>query len=138
MRYWLLVRVYLIVISESTSESLFDNMNETKPKINFKVVDGSSTIELSTFEYAYRNLMVLLNDNIYLENFGECGGQGRCATCIIKVDGTNSLEGNDFDRNEKSTLKKLGITENNIRLSCQIPVTAVLQGTTIVIEQQPY
>lgn len=114
------------------------SINETKQHIHFKVVDCGNTTAITTFEHAYRNLMVLLNDNIYLENFGECGGRGRCATCVVKIDGTDTLLNNSFERNEKNTLKKTGIMADNIRLACQIPITPALQGVTIVIEEQSF
>ncbi|KDN56534.1 hypothetical protein FEM21_00370 [Flavobacterium seoulense] len=74
--------------------------------------------------------MFLLKDELQLESFGECGGVGRCATCVIK---TKGITGNSAikDRNEPNTLAQLGFDEDNIRLSCQIYITADLNAAEI-------
>lgn len=76
--------------------------------------------------------MFLLKDKIYLDCFGECGGMGRCANCIIKIDG---LSGNSIEKvkNEPVTLSKMGYEDENIRLSCQIFVSKDLDRTVIKI-----
>ena len=90
-----------------------------------------------TYAYAYRNLMVLLNNTIYLESFGECGGQGRCATCLVKA---SAIKGNagTMQRNEKETLNKAGLADSNIRLSCQILITEDLNEAVIDIPGEDY
>lgn len=67
---------------------------------------------------------------MYLDCFGECGGMGRCATCIIKI---NGLTGSSTtkERNEPVTLSKIGYKEENIRLSCQLLVTKDLNGVVV-------
>jgi 2Fe-2S ferredoxin len=80
--------------------------------------------------------MLLLKDNLPLDYFGECGGMGRCATCIIKTIG---LTGNAAikERNEHTTLSKIGYINDNIRLSCQILITKELENMEIeLLEQQ--
>lgn len=76
--------------------------------------------------------MYLLKEELQLESFGECGGVGRCATCVIKTEG---ITGNSAlkDRNEPATLAKLGFEETHIRLSCQIYITQDLNGATITL-----
>ncbi|HLV50643.1 MAG TPA: 2Fe-2S iron-sulfur cluster-binding protein [Flavobacterium sp.] len=103
-----------------------------KNKISFTVIDNNSKQVIETYDGEYRNLMFLLRDKMYLDYFGECGGLGRCATCVIKIDG---LSGNSInkERNEPATLSKMGHEEENIRLSCQIYVTKDLNGAVIEI-----
>ena len=76
--------------------------------------------------------MFLLRDTLGLDSFGECGGVGRCATCVINAEG---ITGDSFikERNEPTTLKKMGYEEESTRLSCQLYVTADLDGATITI-----
>lgn len=95
------------------------------------IVDGSEQI-IETNIGKYRNLMSLLKDEFYLDPFGECGGVGRCATCIVK---TSGITGNSAikDRNEPTTLSKMGYKEDTIRLSCQLLITKDLEGSNIEI-----
>lgn len=100
--------------------------------IKFKVIaDGSEQI-IETKIGKFRNLMSLLKDEFYLDSFGECGGVGRCSTCIVK---TSGITGNSVikDRNEPTTLSKMGYYEENIRLSCQLLITKDLEGSIIEI-----
>ncbi|OIJ11201.1 (2Fe-2S)-binding protein [Anaerobacillus alkalilacustris] len=48
-----------------------------------------------------------------------CGGKGRCTTCRVEV-----FEGafGDISDIEKQSLAKKGLTQKNVRLSCQIRV----------------
>ncbi len=104
---------------------------ERKP-IQFTVVENGIPQQIVTHHSAYPNLMFLLKDELQLDSFGECGGVGRCATCVIKAEG---ITGNSAvkDRNEPATLAKLGFEEIHIRLSCQIYITQDLNDTTITL-----
>ncbi len=53
--------------------------------IFIKVLIGDEELQLETYTHEYRNLMMLLFDKIYLEDFGECKGMGRCGTCMIEI-----------------------------------------------------
>jgi 2Fe-2S ferredoxin len=100
--------------------------------IRFTVVDKNSKQDIETYESEYWNLMDLLRDKLYLDGFGECGGMGRCATCIIEVIG---ISGNSVikERNEPVTLSKIRYNDENVRLSCQLFVTKDLNGVEIKI-----
>ncbi len=99
------------------------------------MVEPGEVKEIETYENEYRNLMVLLNDRIYLENFGECGGQGRCGTCVVRVEDAQGSLSSERSRNETRTLEKNEHQEKNIRLSCQILVAPNLHGATIYLEE---
>lgn len=100
--------------------------------IQFTVVEDGSKQIIKTYVGEYRNLMTLLKDELFLDSFGECGGVGRCATCIVK---TSGITGNSAikDRNEPMTLTKMGYEDDAIRLSCQLLITKDLEGSSIEI-----
>lgn len=105
-----------------------------KNKLSFTVISNNSQQVIETYAGEYRNLMFLLKDKLYPDNFGECGGMGRCATCVIKIKG---LSGNSVNkvRNEPATLTKMGYEDENIRLSCQLFITEDLNSTVIEIPE---
>jgi ferredoxin, 2Fe-2S len=101
-------------------------------KIQFTLVEDEHQQLIETYSGEYRNLMMLLKDKLFREGFGECGGMGRCATCIIKttgIKGRSALK----ERNEPATLSKLGYEDENIRLSCQLLITTDLENAEIAI-----
>ena len=81
--------------------------------------------------------MVLLNNTIYLEGFGECGGQGRCATCLVEVSGIKGSS-SKMERNEKTTIDKINLAPSGLRLACQILVTEDLNEALIGISEDRY
>lgn len=101
-----------------------------KKRIHFTVLENTIKHSIETYEGEYRNLMFLLKDKVYLDSFGECGGNGRCATCIIKISG---LSGNSTkkERNEPVTLSKMGYLDGKMRLACQILITNDLNEVVI-------
>ena len=107
-------------------------MNGEREIIAFTIISCGEAYDVRTFENEYRNLMVLVNDKIYTEDFGQCGGQGRCATCMVEVTTPNeSLL--TLERNEQSTIAKKGEVGKNARLSCQIFINNALDGAIINI-----
>lgn len=112
-------------------------MNEERNEISVNIIHAGEEYVVKTYLHQYRNLMVLLNNSIYLENFGECGGQGRCATCMVKA---VSLRGNanTMERNEAATISKAGLTDKGIRLSCQLLINKDLDGAVIEISREGY
>jgi ferredoxin, 2Fe-2S len=100
--------------------------------VHFTVFYDGKKYELQTYAGEYRNLMQLLYEKIYIEDFGECKGMGRCGTCVIKVRGLPGAF-NTLERNEESTLNKLGITGEGIRLACQILVDENVEAIVVDI-----
>lgn len=112
-------------------------MNGSGQHISFTVISEGEEYTIQTYENEYRNLMVLLSDKIYMEDFGQCGGQGRCATCMVEVTTTNGVLLSQ-ERNEQSTMaKKGGVTENS-RLSCQIFINDALNGAIVRVVADIY
>jgi 2Fe-2S ferredoxin len=87
---------------------------------------------LETYVHAYRNLMMLIYDNIYLENFGDCKGIGRCGTCHVQL-----LHYDDAlltrVANENTTLGKMPIVKTTSRLACHILVDERIDGLVVEI-----
>jgi ferredoxin, 2Fe-2S len=97
----------------------------------YVLVEGKEHI-LDTYPNEYANLMILIFDKIYPENFGDCKGIGRCGTCHIKILNT-SFTLPDQDRNETTTLGKMENTDDASRLACQILITDVINGLRVEV-----
>ena len=108
----------------------------TRSTIKITVLENGTEQTIKTYKGEYRNLMELLKDKLYFDCFGECGGMGRCATCILHVTG---LQGSSVikDRNEPVTLARYGFEDNpSIRLSCQLLVSAYLDGAIVSVLEE--
>ncbi|HEY4149069.1 MAG TPA: 2Fe-2S iron-sulfur cluster-binding protein [Chitinophagaceae bacterium] len=95
----------------------------TKPVTDIAVTiscNGHDTI-VHTYEHEYRSLMQLIRDQVFVEDFGECGGMGRCATCKV-VALNHEYTPEDYERNEWATLTKAGDEIPPTRLSCQVAI----------------
>ena len=101
-----------------------------RKQIHFTVIEDGIETEIETYDGEYKNLMFLLKDQLVLDSFGECGGMGRCATCVIKIQGVTG-EAVVKDRNEPVTLSKFGLTGENCRLSCQLLINQDLNDVEI-------
>lgn len=100
--------------------------------IELTVLDVDESYTITAYPGQYRSLMMMLYDQIYLEDFGECLGMGRCATCAVSIE-SSKVPLTQFNRNERVTLSKEGITDPDIHLSCQIVVDESLDGAIIRI-----
>ena len=107
-------------------------MNVRANDINIKVIYDDEVYELKTYIGEYRNLMMLIFDKIYIEDFGECKGMGRCGTCVIEIiESKNELP--MLKRNEEATIVKTGIINSKIRLACQILINEDINNATVRI-----
>ncbi|MEZ7506797.1 hypothetical protein [Flavobacterium sp. Arc2] len=107
-------------------------MNSNQAPIRFTVIENDTIHQVSTHHGAYPNLMFLLKEEFLLESFGECGGVGRCATCLVTAKG---ITGDSLikERNEPTTLERLGYIDESTRLSCQLYLTKDLNNAEITI-----
>ncbi len=105
------------------------------PDIIFTLIYLDEEIKVATYEGEFRNLMILINEKIYLQDFSECKGIGRCGTCLVEIERLNGLA-SSMERNEKSTLEKCAVEKPNLRLSYQIMVNAALKNTVIKVVEE--
>lgn len=100
--------------------------------IHIRVLVAGEEYQLQTWPGEYRSLMALIYDKVYVEDFAECRGMGRCGTCRVSIDGdATALTG--MDRNEAATLSRSGAPGEDIRLSCQILLDENLDGRTVTV-----
>lgn len=90
---------------------------------------------LRTYAREYRSLMALIYDKLYVVNFGDCKGIGRCGTCHVRL--PEYAEGTLLIRsgNEPNTLGKMTGVLPTSRLSCHIPIDERLHGLLVEILQ---
>ena len=101
-------------------------------EIKLTVYCGGESIIINTYPNEYRNLMMLIWDKIYIDEFGDCLGMGKCGTCLIEIV-EMPLALSFYERNEEKTIRKAGISNANLRLSCQILVDEAINGLKLKI-----
>lgn len=105
--------------------------------IQVNVLCAGKRYELRTYPHEYRSLMALIYDKVYLEDFGDCKGIGRCGTCHVLLlnyhEGLLKREGN-----EHSTLNKLSTSQSNSRLSCQILLDSMVNGLAVEVVEDDH
>ncbi len=97
--------------------------------ISFEIIYEGESYHITTRRNEYVNLMMLIYDRFADEEFGDCRGMGKCGTCMVEILNAKELSG--FNRNEATTLAKMQVTEQNIRLSCQLLIDDQLNGLKI-------
>lgn len=110
-------------------------MDRPKNYIEFTITLSGEEHRLKTYWREYRDLRDLIVDKLLLDDFGQCGGMGRCATCMVSIEGS----ANDVSlmrRNEETTLTKIGLSGGNIRLACQIPIDDDISNVHIHIPNE--
>jgi len=80
-----------------------------------------------------RTLMEVIRDNGIDELLALCGGCCSCATCHVFVDAAYLDRLPAMSEDESDLLDSSEHRNETSRLSCQVPVTAVLEGATITI-----
>ncbi len=91
--------------------------------------DGAEKV-FCAYPNEYRNLMELLNDKLYIEDFGDCRGVGRCGTCAVLVL-PGAVPAGEPERNERTTLSRSGMDQPEMRLSCQLLLDATISGLRV-------
>ena len=101
-------------------------------KIGFTILYSGDEYRLDTYYGEYRDLKSLIVDRLFPEDFGQCGGMGRCATCMVEIKGLGA-DSAFLKRNEETTLERMGAGGPDIRLACQIELDDDLANTVIRI-----
>ena len=107
-------------------------MSYPRNPIVFSILYAGEEHHLKTFWGEYRDLRALINDQLSLEDFGQCGGMGRCATCMVEISGSD-IEASPMERNELTTLSRQNSGSAKVRLSCQIPINDDLTNAVVKI-----
>jgi 2Fe-2S ferredoxin len=83
-----------------------------------------------------RTLMEVIRDNGFDELLALCGGCCSCATCHVHVDPAYMDKLPPISEDENDLLDSSDHRNEYSRLSCQLPVTGVLEGLTVTIAQE--
>jgi len=83
-----------------------------------------------------RTLMEVIRDNGFDELLALCGGCCSCATCHVHIDAAFKDKLPAMSEDENDLLDSSEHRNDDSRLSCQIPVTAALEGLRVTIAQE--
>ena len=107
-------------------------MMQREKNITLLIEYNGNQQTVKTFAGEYRNLMVLIKDQLWVDGMGECGGMARCGTCMVEL--LNA--GEDLavtDQKEAAVIKRTVTAQSTIRLSCQILVDETLNGLQVKV-----
>lgn len=107
-------------------------MSELGDKIFLTIVYTSGQLKVETFRGEYRDLKCLIQDKLYTEEFGQCGGMGKCGTCLVEISGLTRGSAS-LIRNETITLERMALSRPCIRLACHVPVNQDLSNLSIKV-----
>ncbi|MCB2044569.1 MAG: 2Fe-2S iron-sulfur cluster binding domain-containing protein [Novosphingobium sp.] len=79
------------------------------------------------------SLMEVIRDEGFDELLALCGGCCSCATCHVHIDPAFADKLPQMSDDENDLLDSSDHRDENSRLSCQIPLTAELDGMTVTI-----
>jgi 2Fe-2S ferredoxin len=80
-----------------------------------------------------RSLMQVAVDGNIVGIQGDCGGNMSCGTCHVYVDEAWAAKLPAPDDTERAVLEGLIGEQSNSRLSCQIKLTAALDGIKVIV-----
>lgn len=80
-----------------------------------------------------RTLMETIRDSGFDELLALCGGCCSCATCHVHVDPAYMDKLPEMSEDENDLLDSSDHRNEYSRLSCQIPITAALEGCKVTI-----
>lgn len=83
-----------------------------------------------------RTLMEVIRDNGFDELLALCGGCCSCATCHVHIDPAFRDKLPTMSEDENDLLDSSEHRNEDSRLSCQIPITAALEGVKVTIAQE--
>ncbi|MEJ2410866.1 MAG: 2Fe-2S iron-sulfur cluster-binding protein [Novosphingobium sp.] len=98
-------------------------VNQSGEESNLEAVEG-------------RTLMENIRDAGFDELLALCGGCCSCATCHVHIDPAYMDKLPEMSEDENDLLDSSDHRNEYSRLSCQIPVTSVLEGCKVTIAQE--
>jgi len=101
----------------------------------FKIVSHSGegkTVEASEG----RTVMEVIRDNGFDELLALCGGCCSCATCHVHIEPDFMDKLPKMSEDENDLLDSSDHRNEYSRLSCQVPVSAALEGCKVTIAQE--
>ncbi|WP_432221523.1 2Fe-2S iron-sulfur cluster-binding protein [Flavobacterium sp. TMP13] len=104
-------------------------------KIILNIQSEGVEYRVTTYQNEYRSLMQLIRDNSFLEDFGDCGGVGRCCTCVVEII-SKEIPLTPFDGNERATIQKHDLDAEKFRLACQIMIDKSIDGLVVKVFQE--
>jgi 2Fe-2S ferredoxin len=84
------------------------------------------------------SLMQGAMDNMIEGIVAECGGCGVCCTCHCMIDSKWAETAGPATKDESELLEILDTREENSRLSCQVSVTAAMDGMVVRLPESQY
>lgn len=100
--------------------------------IEFTVIYSGEEHQVKTSWGEYQTLRLLLANKFNISGFGQCGGMGRCATCLVEIEDIYGSTG-FLKRSEHTSLQRTIKGYSIVRFACQIPVNDDLANVTIKI-----
>ena len=82
------------------------------------------------------SVMEVIRDNGFDELLALCGGCCSCATCHVHVDPAFADKLPEMSEDEDDLLDSSDHRDERSRLSCQIPLTAELEGIKVTIAEE--
>ncbi|WP_067734139.1 2Fe-2S iron-sulfur cluster-binding protein [Novosphingobium naphthalenivorans] len=100
------------------------------------IVVNQSGEESSVEAAEGRTLMEVIRDAGFDELLALCGGCCSCATCHVHIDPAYMDKLPEMSEDENDLLDSSDHRNEFSRLSCQVPVTAVLEGCKVTIAKE--
>lgn len=102
-------------------------MANVKNFIDFTLVTDNDEIRVKTYAGEYADLRLLLKEYVGDDDFGQCGGMGRCATCMVVV--SSNLQRTENSSDYLSTR----YNSRPVKLSCQLAINDELANKYIKV-----
>jgi 2Fe-2S ferredoxin len=107
-------------------------MKEREKDITLFIEYNGNRQTINTYAGEYRNLMVLIKDQLWVEGIGECGGMARCGTCMVELmNATQDLAVKDAK--EAAVIRRNITAHSTIRLACQILIDETVNGLQVKV-----
>jgi 2Fe-2S ferredoxin len=106
-------------------------MKGIKNFIDFILVQGDKEIRVKTYPREYADLRMLIKDYLRRDDFGQCTGMGRCATCMVTI--SSNINPVLTQNGRLSNLHQKKDDGRVVKLSCQVIINDELANKSISI-----